>query len=129
MTKEEKIKEAWAGFFNPQVNMENGWMDIRPGTYSNDEFFDRLKFNSEKHSIRPKSLQGIESNKGWFKVESENDLPEYDNENVRYRTGMFLNDGRFHQDSNLCTHKIAIECLKWNYTHYQIINQSEPPIY
>lgn len=76
MTKEEKIKEAWAGFYNPQVK-DSGWMDINAKTYSNDKFFDRLQFNDKRHSIRPKTLQGIENNNGWIKIYSEEDLPKY----------------------------------------------------
>lgn len=66
-------------------------------------------------------------NRGWIKIESEADLPK--SVNIMYRIGMFLNDGRFHQDANLCNHKTALEALAWNYTHYQPITESEPPIY
>lgn len=77
--------------------------------------------------FRPKSLQCIEKNNGWVKIESEEDLPK--DENKMYRIGMFLNDGRFFQDKNLCNLKTTLKALKCNYTHYQSVNLPEPPLH
>lgn len=129
--KLEAIKKAWAGFYNPQVNMENGWMDIRPGTYSNDQFFDRIKFNDKKHSIRPKTLSGLDNNNGWIKIENESDLPK--DGNIRY----------FHYHLPSKERMIAMDIRLESYTfeaiknlhsaglctHYKPIEQPHPPIY
>jgi len=129
MTKEEKIKEVYGGL---EYIDENGWT-----TYVIDEAFEYGiepfgDYETRNHidgafEWRPKSPQGVEDNNGWIKIESYDDLPK--GVNVMYRIGMFLNDGRFHQDKNLCNHKTALEALSWNYTHYQAITESYPPIY
>ncbi|MDV3685297.1 hypothetical protein CMU45_02745 [Elizabethkingia anophelis] len=82
MTKHEAIKAAygeyWAGLSNEQQKYaleNNGWIDVKPNQYQMD-MFTRLKFNKNKHSVRPKSLSGIETNNGWTRVESEDDLPK-----------------------------------------------------
>ena len=89
MTKEEKIKEAYIEVFGEKrirsimnyVYKENGFiegfvlldlkLDIK------NEKLER-KFNGVVYSYRPKSLQGIENNNGWIKIESEEDLPKED---------------------------------------------------
>lgn len=139
MTKEEKIKESWDKLsptsqltINPETGFTiiyciNGISDLTENTiigaddieweYKDDDF---IKF-------RPKSLKGIENNNGWIKIESEADLPK--NINIMYRIGMFLNDGKFHQDTNLCNYQTAFNALTGIYTHYQPINKPESPLY
>lgn len=80
MEKQEAIKQAYKQIglpFNENVSWYNGWLRIKPNQYSS--FYnevDLLKLTSHIHSIRPKSLKGIEDNNGWIKIESENDLPK-----------------------------------------------------
>ena len=82
MTKEEKIKEAYIEVFGEKrirsimnyVYKENGFiegfvlldlkLDIK------NEKLER-KFNGVVYSYRPKSLQGIENNNGWIKLEGK----------------------------------------------------------
>lgn len=129
MTKEEKIQEAYGDCWEylhvaarKCALKNNGWI-----SQIIEHAPDELDLEFENMAYRPKSLQGIENNNGWIKIESEEDLPK--SVNVMYRIGMFLNDGRFHQDKNLCNHKTALEALSWNYTHYQAVTESYPPIY
>jgi hypothetical protein len=135
MTKQEKIQEAYGEHWELVKNYvdENGWF------YSNSSEYVKIfhticmsvlldpRRQEDLCSYRPKSLSGIEDNNGWIKIESESDLPK--EESIMYRLGMFLNDGRFHQDSNLCTLTTAIAALNWNYTHYQPVGKKKEPIY
>lgn len=97
MTKEEKIQETYLeligeenyNFLKNQIN-ENGVckiMDehhnfITPKTTLMDLGFKRDDekitswIDSDGGYFVPKSLQGIENNNGWIKIESEDDLPE-----------------------------------------------------
>ena len=115
MTKEEKIKEAYIEVFGEKrirsimnyVYKENGFivgfvlldlkLDIK------NEKLER-KFNGVVYSYRPKSLQGIENNNGWIKIEREKILfekPEnclfewYNIFDKRYDVGEHFNYGVF----------------------------------
>ena len=78
--------------------------------YKNDVFF------------RPKSLQGIENNNGWIKIESEADLPN--NEKV----WIYTSNNRV-----LISSKAVLNWVLKNpdnkITHYQPIEKPKPPIY
>ncbi|WP_407489188.1 hypothetical protein [Elizabethkingia anophelis] len=70
--------EYWAGLSNEQQKyaLENeGWIKVTPSQYQMD-MFSRLKLNKNTHSVRPKSITGIENNRGWTRIESEEDLPK-----------------------------------------------------
>lgn len=89
------------------------WMD----TYDSE-------FGLSIRVFRPKSLQGIETNNGWIKIESEDDLPKdyeisyhaWNSESDRdyYVTNMWTIINRYHLGS---------------VTHYQPIEKPKPPIY
>ena len=111
MTKEEVIKEAYGKY----------WEQVKGFVDENGRF---LKY------FRPISLDGIENNNGWIKIESEEDLPKktiYYNvlrnrmfQNARYAgNNRWFTQGR---DYPLTTEKSEI-------THYRIIEIPEPPIY
>jgi len=126
MTKQEKIKKEWGSFYTDKVSPD-GWLNIHPKNYSNDELFDRLKFNSERDSIRPKTLQGVEHNHGWTKIEKESDLPtigEY------YTIASFDN---LIVEREFPHPKFSLEFNKewWlkYITHYQQIIKPEKPLY
>lgn len=80
MTKEEKIKEAWGEYYN---DISHEFMNNNGGIYAG--YIEREKaylldsIELDKVSAleyRPKSLQGIENNNGWIRIESEDDLPK-----------------------------------------------------
>ena len=78
MTKKEKIQEAWGSFWNPEIHHYsiNGWSN--PEHYSEEEMYEMMQeidMEFGEFRCRPKSLQGIENNNGWIKIESEEDLP------------------------------------------------------
>lgn len=123
--KEQKIKEAYGeyGDIALQICGENGWIKI-------NEYHSYFPKDNEKSPHgqfrRPKSLQGIEDNNGWIRIESGNDLPK--------ETGWFEFQSfpqekytpertLWHADSK------KIGWWKETYTHYRKIDIDKPPIY
>ena len=135
MTKEEKIKEAYIEVFGEKrirsimnyVYKENGFiegfvlLDLKLDV--KNEKLER-KFNGVVYSYRPKSLQGIENNNGWIKIESEKDLPK-----EKGLKCLFLNKNNMH------TTYISDDVLydsDWffrRYTHWKIKNEFKYPLY
>lgn len=85
-----------------------------------------LNSDTGKMEWRPKSLQGIETNNGWIRIESEENFPT---EN----SGLyFVYDGKDVGIARMST--ILFRCLTSNevysdVTHYQPIVKPEKPIY
>jgi len=118
MTKQEKIQEAYGEYWEKVKDYvyENGWCSGFWG-----ETFEKLngytKPNSEGTRWRPKSLKGIETNNGWIKIESENDLPK---EPCFY----------WCMDNNGIMHQIHYDDIEvGDSSHYQPIQKPQPPIY
>jgi len=122
MTKEEKIKEAYGEYLD-RINpsLLDGW-----STTCFSKNIDKDIFNEEDTGyfgylkLRPKSLQGIENNNGWIKIESYIDIANtncfvYTNKgtNCLYDTYM----------------KFSSICELEEVTHYQPIQKPQPPIY
>lgn len=127
MTKQDKIKEAYGEYwdnFIPQAKecalKNDGWISsiLEHAPKS-------LELEFENYQYRPKSLQGIENNNGWIKIESEADLPTKEV------------DCHIIYNNNLMTFAVwdnvlkgfYIGIVKQNPTHYQPIKLPEPPIY
>lgn len=132
MTKEEKIKEAYCKLdmpFNENTLLnQNGWTKIKPLQYSSKyDDLDLLKLTNSVHSIRPKSLQGIETNNGWIKIESEDDLPKHKGDYFVYTRNKEIETVYADGDISLMEHTSK----SWirNFTHYQPIEKPKPPIY
>ena len=138
--KEQKIKEAW-GLLLDNTNSDgwfwfgyacNGWDDVidmliennLPTDYDYYEHKYQELDNGELIGVmfRPKSLQGIENNNGWIKIESEDDLPKEGElfwvKKIGYDYPLF--EPMYHDDGEYW--------LQW-YTHYQPIEKPKPPIY
>lgn len=128
--KEEKIKEAYKSeFTNNEQDYDkryeslkiwidkNGWLS---GTLYD---VDMNRFDVSGHTLRPKSLQGIEDNNGWIRIESESDLPK---ETACYH--VINKKGLYFRKRFLCHLKDYKN--KWKQiTHYQRIIKPKPPIY
>lgn len=136
MTKEEKIQEAYGEYWEEikEFINEDGWM-----FYDNNEDLKqsginlmvdiRKNISDEDMFIRPKSLQGIENNNGWIKIESESDLPK---ESVTFwilDKELGVKSGEWKQAPNESEHKKACEFWIKKATHYQPIIKPELPIY
>jgi hypothetical protein len=152
MSKEEKIKEAWINIvgeknynFIKQFLSENGftnrgkyhWLiNNFSKEYIKDNFYVTIEIDNDK-LFRPKSLQGIENNRGWIKIESESDLPTCDgeyfvnakgiNNNKQFFIRSWLNAKKDFNDNWVFT-EYPKEWLEL-YSHYQPITKPKPPIY
>lgn len=140
MSKEELIKQAWGEYYEKIKNRldKNGWYNYFSLTHKvmKEKYhqFDNLDLeeHTELYLLRPKSLQGIENNNGWIKIESEDDLPkeeidvhfiftEYEGKKGRFQTyGVW--------DNNLKSFYSGALKIN-NVTHYQPIEKPKPPIY
>ena len=126
--KQEAIKKAYSEYWEKvKDDVDNdGYIDnsipkFRFGQLKNLD----LEYKNDV-LFRPKSLQGIENNNGWIKIESEKDLPKvsglYFGKDYEFGTDMMYFD---------------FETKKWedsngylqNVTHYQPIEKLKPPIY
>lgn len=124
--KEDKIKKAYGDIYDWD---ENGWLIY--GCDEANEFgyepFGEYETRNHVDGIyewRPKSLQGIENNNGWIKIESEKDLPKEDcNCHIIYKNGIMSIDKYFVKHKNFNTnHFFHIE-------YYQPIQKPSLPIY
>ncbi|UYW02099.1 hypothetical protein K5I29_04140 [Flavobacterium agricola] len=126
MTKEDKIKEAWGCLMPEHGVKENGWTaeqilnkDLEKYRYGK---FD-LVYSKTGAFARPKSLQGIETNNGWVKIESEADLPKENGKYLTYRKNGIIIEEYFYLSHPYSWQKF------YNVTHYQPIEKPKPPIY
>jgi len=132
MKKDEVIKEAYGKYYDfskPYLN-EYGVLNILEVPKEKSLSLIHLKNEipcesliNDSHSIRPKSLKGIEDNNGWIKIENEEDLPKEGMTNYLY----CVNDEPSIHVMNL---KQINQCYKDGMiTHYQPIDKPKPPIY
>ena len=121
-TKKEIIKSVLGDI--AQYADENGWCKFIPLGFSikDCDCKDRNKY-------RPKSLAGIETNNGWIRIESEDDLPKKENALwIRYEDGSTIL-GRY----NIFTNKFVTSHGKMfdddKPTHFKYIDKTLPPLY
>lgn len=117
MTKQEKIQEAYGEYFNKDIN-DNGWCS----NHSLRIRVDALEIDRSRFGWRPKSLQGIEANNGWIKIESESDLPKTEDDYHIFIDNKDLSIAYFDKSDGW-----SIACPE--ITHYQSIIKPEAPIY
>lgn len=127
-SKEQKIKAEYGEYYEACNPDNQGWssVDEALGGYEfldeNIEYFD---FESSG-KWRPKSLQGIENNNGWIKIESEDDLPK---ESGWYDFQVYPQAE--YKPNNVFWHAGATK-IGWyveTYTHYQKTESKLPPLY
>lgn len=127
MTKQEKIKEAYGIHFEEVKYSvdENGWVSFGNSNAFRLDGKMEQEVDSYNGKFRPKSLQGIENNNGWVKIESENDLPQKTiyKENINwYYGGRFLDNGDFiYLDYRLDFTKLWEHYKFETITHYQSV--------
>jgi len=132
MTKQEKIQEAYGEYWEQvkdYVN-ENGWTQ-KVSLLNRKECNAKRNLNSLNSNLfRPKSLQGIENNNGWIKIESEADLPK-ENTTCHFITKRNINYiGEFRKEEGESFFFKGIEGFSFSFiTHYQPITKPNPPIY
>jgi hypothetical protein len=133
MTKQDKIKEAYGDYFNELKDKisDNGWVSfyedinrIRNVFHKNENI--EVSPN-DNNNWRPKSLQGIENNNGWIKIESENDLPKVGDYDMSTLKLMYWTNGGQYEANDYKRWKLHYPHLE--ISHYQfipIIKLNEP---
>ena len=128
MTKEEKIKEAYGGLIDLSVLDENGWAIYGCEDFSESGIEPFGEYETKNHiagvyNWRPKSLQGIENNNDWVKIESEEDLPK-----EKGLKCLFL---CIHGNTTYISDDV-LEDPKWfatKYSHWRLKDEIKYPIY
>jgi hypothetical protein len=136
-SKEQKIKEEWIKILGAEqfeIDGTNIWpngyfrRDLAFGTISDEELKSRGDFDEMKKygfwHIRPKSLQGIEHNNHWIKIESEDDLPK---EHGAYWTIAKFNEICANTFGTFGKNEFTFD--NGFITYYQPIEKPTPPIY
>jgi len=127
-SKEKAIELAYGDKYDWD---ENGWLMYgvdENSEYGYEPFGEYEKRNEVDGSFewRPISLQGIETNNGWIKIESENDLPS-ENTDCWFMVNNLSWLGYYSKRGFFCNGGEDIE-LKF-VTHYQPIIKPNNPIY
>ena len=121
--KQEAIKKAYGEYWeNVKDYVDNdGWIDnsIPKFTFGQLKNLD-LEYKNDVF-FRPKSLQGIENNNGWIKIENEADLPKENTWCFIISKIAGITHGEF-----LIKNK---DFWLTDATHYQPIEKPKPPIY
>lgn len=132
----EKIRQAYIEYWEQlseqaqEMALNNfGWIFRRDSIKRNGGLDDSIEMEHHLIYTRPKSLQGIENNNGWIRIDSEDDLP---NEKGDY---WVIWDGKiviqyWHSSDNSYadTQKQNSDWMKI-VTHYRPIEKPKPPIY
>lgn len=124
--KQEAIKKAYGEYWEQLTAVaifialkNNGWV-LEEDLY-NDKgtLLDCIEFEKDMHNnFRPKSLQGIENNNGWIRIESEADLP-------KKAIQCFYVDK---YENKVCLGVVDKNDFD-NVSHYQPIEKPKPPIF
>lgn len=131
MTKQEKIQEAYGEHWETVKSYidENGNFSKVDLLISGLKYYElsSISFNHNDAKFRPKSLQGIENNNGWIKIESEDDLPKETTECwFKYCGELFM--GYYNSDfKRFNTMNVLFNINE--VTHYQTIVKPQPPLY
>ncbi|MFC3353726.1 hypothetical protein [Sphingobacterium zeae] len=131
-SKQEVIQEAWVSAIGVEryESIKNelvldGFLHFQPSSLkeTDTKIIDGLPF------YRPKSLQGLEDNNGWIRIESEADLPRQENTLwLKYEDGSTVL-------GYYCIFSYRFKTVHGKIfdddkpTHYQPIIKPEAPIY
>ena len=116
--KQEAIKKAYGeNYIHADIN---GW--IRFGMYVPTDLGIE-NYDDIDGFWRCKSLQGIENNKGWIRIESKDDLPKEEGNYFIVRSNNEVGTSYFIPNNDFSV-------IDWRYiTHYQPIEKPKLPIY
>lgn len=144
MTKQEIIKKSWGDLWEKlheegqkEAYNNNGW--TAPYLWSGKTVSESKKnYNSDINAssidldyqgvpaylLRPKSLRGLETNNGWTKIESEDDLPKYNS------GGKFKCFTELGNEVDLNGGNAVRNAYKFSdVTHYRLMKEDAKPIY
>ena len=123
--KQEAIKKAYGEYWENVKDYvdENGWIYfVRSNGFRLDGKIPQ-EVDSYNGKFRPKSLQGIENNNGWIKIESKDDLPKEEGNYFIVRSNNEVGTSYFIPNNDF-------SAIDWrNITHYQPIEKPKLPIY
>lgn len=128
MTKEEKIKEAYGEYFDKCKPDGNGW-SLHSKFRETNFCYNSIEMSIDGLLWRIKSLQGIENNNGWIRIESESDLPKEDGVFWILDKKLGIKSGEWKQAPDEIQHKKACKFWIERATHYQPIIKPQPPKY
>ncbi|BBQ09255.1 hypothetical protein [Elizabethkingia anophelis] len=129
--KQQAIKAAYGEYFIKENIDENGWTNNPPEGMLKSIPCEakemHITFGSPETWCRPRSITDIENNRGWTRIESEEDIPD---NNELYNSGLLDNEGVFHHEEK----RHAPKTLKWLFqrkfiTHYRKVDPVPPPIF
>jgi len=122
-SKQKAIREAWEELgieFDINQLDDNGFLSDKNAKYDTwDGRFEVRNIGSH----RPKSLDGIEYNESWIKIEKESDLPKEIDEYWVVKNGNIQRE--YINITQMFDKKYWLE----NITHYQPITKPKPPLY
>ena len=126
--KQEAIKNAYGECWENVKDYvdENGWASY-PNVQKHDYDFGKLEFKDGCTFLRPESLQGIENNNGWIKIESEADLPKEGMHHSILLDSECINGYRNYDI--IVFYEVNSKFRKKEISHYQPIEKPKPPIY
>lgn len=126
--KADTIKYLWSAMVGeenyPLLRLdENGWANWRCKKFTPKAYWDSLSSKMKSNSTgvingdslfyRPKSLNGIEDNNGWHRIETTEDLPKIPD------TYLFIVDGR--QVQQWCEDGLSFSKLHTHWREMPII--------
>ena len=119
--KQEAIKKAYGEYWeNVKDYVDNRGFANLDNTFTYEDMGLELQDNG---NWRPKSLQGIENNKGWIRIESKDDLPKEEGNYFIVRNNNEVGASYFIPNNDFSV-------IDWRYiTHYQPIEKPLKPIY
>lgn len=133
MNKQELIKKEWIEFLGKEKYFElqtlpdeDGWVSFEDVDDLDPSRLILLEDHRCGSKVRPKALNGIQTNNGWTKIECRADLPTAEG---NYICGKIDQFGKFKELQN----KLSKDMVVYNFaykiiTHYKLYN-SEPPKY
>ena len=126
--KQEAIKKAYGEYWENVKDYvdENGWASY-PNVQKHDYDFGKLEFKDGCTFLRPESLQGIENNNGWIKIESEADLPKEGMHHSILLDSECINGYRNYDV--IVFYEVNSKFRKKEISHYQPIEKPKPPIF
>ena len=121
--KQEAIKNAYGDYWEAVKDFvdENGWIDFL------EDIQRIMYFFNDSDNIEVKSLQGIENNNGWIKIESEDDLPKEGMHHSILLDSDCINGYRNYDV--IVFYEVNSRYRKKEISHYQPIEKPLKPLY
>ena len=132
-SKNNAIKAAYGELYDSKTTNKDGWQKYP----YHEPVYDKDKFESKQEGpylcIRPKSLQGLENNRGWTRIESEEDLPKEIGDYWVVWNGKIIVQHWLHNNPDNPYNDMIQnnQVFSWMQavTHYQPIEVPKPPIF